>query len=169
MQFKRIKRTNEEVEINLIPVMNLFLVMIPFLLLCAVFYHVSIINASVPGMAGSQDQSEQQVDVKITLYIQIINDKFKLFARNESGLEKASNTILKVNDKYDFESLSKYVYQLKLKYKDSDTAILLPDEDIVFDEIIKTMDAVREILINENNSEQHYILFPKVVISNIIR
>ena len=43
------KREDEgPVDLNMVPIMNLFLAMIPFLLMCAAFFQVSVINSRLP-------------------------------------------------------------------------------------------------------------------------
>ena len=42
------RKRAEPADINLTPVMNLFVVLIPFLLLSAAFFHVSVIPTSLP-------------------------------------------------------------------------------------------------------------------------
>ena len=70
------------VNLNMVPIMNLFLAMIPFLLMCAAFFQVSVINASVPalsegGDAGDEPKKELQ---KVTVNLQIAKSGFNLSA-----------------------------------------------------------------------------------------
>ena len=47
--FDRYRRTVEETQdLDLLPVMNLFMVLIPFLLMGAAFFHIGVIPASLP-------------------------------------------------------------------------------------------------------------------------
>ncbi len=58
---------------------------------------------------------------------------------------------------YQLAKVHNYLLELKEKWPKSDTVLLIPDEDILYETIIKTMDIARTI---EENP-----LFPNVVIS----
>ena len=66
-------------DLNLIPLMNLFVTMIPLLLLTAAFYHIGMVSVSVP------TQSEEESDVaagkaSVTMNIQIDKKGYSLTA-----------------------------------------------------------------------------------------
>ena len=55
--FLRLKRREmEDVEPNMVPIMNMFLVLIPFLLMSASFYHIKAVNTSIPVLAEGIDK-----------------------------------------------------------------------------------------------------------------
>jgi biopolymer transport protein ExbD len=45
---RMIRQAEEEPELNMIPIMNMFMVLIPFLLMSASFFHIKAINTSIP-------------------------------------------------------------------------------------------------------------------------
>jgi len=55
-------------DINLVPIMNLFVVLIPFLLMSAAFFHISVINASVPALQKEKTDLAKS-DVAVTMMV----------------------------------------------------------------------------------------------------
>ncbi len=161
------------VQLNMVPVMNLFLAMIPFLLMCAAFFQVSVINASVPALSEGEEKEDQpgaEEDRKITLNLQITKQGFSLTASgdlSEEELKKIGGVIAKQGDEYDFEKLSDHVKKVHDKYKKSDTIIILPEKDILYDTIVKSMDATRERVLDKRQDVREY-LFTNAVVSSIL-
>ena len=51
------RNSDDDTELNMIPIMNIFLVIIPFLLTSVSFFHIKVISTSVPVMADSMHES----------------------------------------------------------------------------------------------------------------
>jgi len=65
-------RSEEEPDINMIPIMNMFMVLIPFLLMSASFFHIKAINTSVPVHADTPSKaSDPESTQKITVVLEI--------------------------------------------------------------------------------------------------
>lgn len=171
---KKGSRDQEPVELNMVPIMNLFLAMIPFLLSCAAFFQASVINASVPALSeGSADDQQEEPPKelkKITLKLQIANDGFVISAdgdQPEDEIKAIATKILKKNGEYDFEKLAEKAKELHKKYDKSDTVLLLPDKDVLYDHLVKTMDAVREQIVDPK-LDRRTGLFTNAVVSSIL-
>ncbi len=54
-------RRSAEAEINITPVMNIFVILIPFLLLTATFVKIAIIDLSLPTLEMSSGQTENEI------------------------------------------------------------------------------------------------------------
>lgn len=158
------------VELNMVPIMNLFLAMIPFLLSCAAFFQTAVINASVPALGGgSEDQSQEpkkELD-KITLKLQITKEGFSYAAdgdQPEAELKRISGKIRKKGNEFDYDALRDRCEQLKKNYPKSETVIIIPEKDILYDIIVQTMDATRE----RTDGDQQDIFFPSAVVSSLL-
>jgi len=166
------KASTDPVEMNMVPIMNLFLAMIPFLLMCAAFFQVSVINASVPALSeggGPQDEPKKELD-KVTINLQIAKDGFTLSASGDQPpeeLEKVGGNIPKKGGEFDFVRLAERMKKIKDRYKKSDTVVLLPAKDILYDTLIKTMDASRERILDKKLDTREY-LFTNAVVSSIL-
>ena len=68
---KKNRRSDEEPDVNMIPIMNIFLVIIPFLLTSVSFFHIKAISTSVPVLADSGPTTEKQQEIKLTVIVQM--------------------------------------------------------------------------------------------------
>jgi len=164
-----------DVEIDMVPVMNMFLVLIPFLLMSSNFLHLKAINTSVPVKSAISIIEEKKVsDIEITAIVEIKAESIKLSATaedlSEEKLKQLDVTFSKTkitqkdgsedNAQYPLAKLSQALQEIKAKYPKSNTVILIPGENVLYDTIVKTMDAARRL-----NDEK---LFPNVVLSGAI-
>jgi biopolymer transport protein ExbD len=114
--------------------LNLMVVLVPFLLITAVFSRITIVELSLPSAAGGASAAEPEFRVEVIV--------------REDGLELADGSVViatlpKVDDEYDLETLSEYVLALKREHPDSDSASVLLEPHIEYDHLIQVMDAVR--------------------------
>jgi len=169
MSFSRFRRTREEIEVNLIPVMNLFVTLIPFLLLAAAFYHVGVIPTSLPSQ--TDESSDIAADTRaVTVNLMIEKDKISLSASSavldEDTLASLSLSISRTEKGFDLEVLGKALYEIKRRYEKSDTVIVLPGDRVEYQDVVRILDTAREITLNRGTEEEVRIpLFPVVVLS----
>lgn len=172
--FGRRRREELQVEINMVPVMNMFLVLIPFLLLSSNFLPFNVINASVPVTAPSEASAEKdpiknaKENIKITMVVKIKENGFELEGISEEiedfERDKLSKNISRsgVRDQekesYGYQELTAFLSRVKGEYPKSDTLILIPSQAVLYETIIKTMDVARK--------SGDITLFPNVVLSD---
>jgi len=161
------KRRREEVdtELNMVPIMNVFMVMIPFLLMSAAFYHIKAINTSIPvhGVATADTENMPAKEaIKITVVLELKEREIRISALSSqlSSVELAEFEVaLNRPAKGDLSviALGDYLHRVKARYPASDTLLLIPDDTVLYREIIQTMDCAR----NHDTGE----LFPNVVLA----
>jgi biopolymer transport protein ExbD len=156
---RRKRRMQEASQLDVTTFMNLMVVLIPFLLVSAVFSRVTIMELSVPTTAGGLKSNEPN------FAIEVIVRKTGLEIANGSYVEAA---IPKKDDKYDMEMLSEMLMRLKAQYPDKEDATVLLEPDIAYDYLIQIMDAVRGTEVREDGSQevQKIPLFPDVSIGD---
>jgi biopolymer transport protein ExbD len=137
---RRRKRQKEQHEtdimevLNLTPMMDVFTVLVVFLLITAVFTSITIMELSVPTSAGAAAAS------KPNFAIEVIVRKAGLEIANGRSVEAA---IPKKDDKYDLEKLSEILHRLKAQYPDKDDATVLMEPKVEYDYLVQVMDTVR--------------------------
>jgi len=125
--------------------LNLMVVLVPFLLITAVFSRITIVELSLPSAAGGQSVAEPEFRVEVI----VREDRLEL-ADGKSLLA----TLPKVDDAYDLAGLSGHVLELKREHPDADGASVLLEPHIEYDHLIQVMDAVRSTsLQGENEGE----------------
>ena len=136
---KALHRENryEEDELNITPVMNIFLILVPFLLLTAVFVKLSILEFSLPTSQAGEAQKQQN------------NPVVTILAISEKGFELKTKGmkipfIEKKKDNFDFQTLVEKLQKIKEMHVQTEDIILAPQVSIKYGTIIKVMDRCRE-------------------------
>jgi biopolymer transport protein ExbD len=155
---KRQRKKHEPPELNITTFLNLMVVLIPFLLISAVFSRITIMELNVPTGAGG-DAGKPNFSIEV-----IIRD---------SGLEvgvgaKVMAAIPKKDGRYDMRKLSETLGRLKAQYPEKEDATILMEPKIEYDYLIQIMDAVRnaEIPTPGSGVAQRVALFPRVSIGD---
>ena len=156
---------------NLVPIMNLFVALIPFLLLSAAFFNISVINASVPALQKDRSDVAKAEDA-VTLMVQLLPSGYRIAASSETlsrpALEALRMEIPRKDKDPDFGAFNRHLLSCKQQYPRSDTVILVADPSILYEEVVQTMDAARQWKAQEEGREVRYELFPNVVMAGML-
>ena len=156
---------------NLIPIMNLFVALIPFLLMSAAFFNVSVINASVPALQKERSDLASTED-SVTLLVQVLPSGYRISASSETldraSLDALRKEIPRRGEKPDLERFAQHLAACKELYPRSDTLILVADPSILYQEIIETMDAARTLRSAGGDRKSGSELFPNVVVAGML-
>ena len=154
------KRRREETPgLDVTTFLNLMVVLIPFLLITAVFSRVTIMELSVPTSAGGSALNRPN------FAIEVIVRKTGLEIANGSSVEAA---IPKKDDQYDMQMLHEMLMRLKTRYPEKEDATVLMEPEIEYDYLIQIMDAVRGAEVQAEGSEEveKVVLFPNISIGD---
>ena len=145
--------------LNLTPMMDVFTVLVVFLLITAVFTSITIMELSVPTNAGGSAAN------KPNFAIEVIVRKAGLEIANGSSVEAA---IPKKDDKYDLKKLSEMLLRLKAQYPEKEDATVLMEPKVEYDYLIQVMDAVRgaEVRADGSKEVEKVLLFPTISIGD---
>jgi len=70
------ERNVKDADVNIIPVMNIFLLLIPFLLLTAAFVRLAVVELSLPSLSKNRTRQIQELDrKKLVLVILAVKEK----------------------------------------------------------------------------------------------
>jgi len=157
----RVRRARRDVpELDITAFMNLMVVLVPFLLLSAVFSHLAILELNLP------PDNQQQADKK-----QKKERNFEVIVRKDSLV--VADTLggvikrIKLKDgKQDFKALSDLLIAIKLKYPKKENISLLLEPETPYDTLVQVMDTVREVKVLEVASVVRKELFPQISIGD---
>lgn len=140
---RKLKETN--VELNITAFMNLMVVLVPFLLMTAVFSQVSILNMNLPVGESESLPSEDEPPKALEVIIRL--DRFDVLERNSGLLKSIQNN----EQGHDYLALNIFLQQVKSHPEfNIDTGItLLMEMETPYDALIQTMDAVRLIVLED--------------------
>ena len=130
------RRSKENIEMDVTTFLNLMVVLIPFLLITAVFSRIAIVELTVPESSGGPQIKQPGFRVEVIVReggLEIGNGKFVIAA------------IPKKDGEYDLKRLSKYIVSLKEDHPKTDAASVLLEPSIPYDYLIQVMDVVRSV------------------------
>jgi biopolymer transport protein ExbD len=158
----RKRRHKEAEELNITAFMNLMVILVPFLLITAVFSRLAVIELNLPN-AQSEAQNEppkQELQLEIT----VRENSIEVGDRNEGMMSRIENA----DAAYDFPALSEYLRRVKGQYPDKAEATLLLEPDISYEILVAVMDTVRvaELVDDASREVVRYELFPEISIGD---
>ena len=130
------RRIIETAELNITAFMNLMVILVPFLLITAVFSRLAILELNLP--ASSTEPADPQ---ELTFQLEVIvrTDKIEVGDRNVGALGVYPN----IQTGYDYEALGDKLLELKERYPEKTDASILLEQDIAYDTLVQIMDTVR--------------------------
>lgn len=157
-RFRR-RRNQATAELNITAFMNLMVVLVPFLLITAVFSRVTILELNLPLM-----ESDAQADRVPELEIEIVIRKDELvIADSRGGVIKA---IPKFRDEHNVKALSETLQTIKSRLPNKTSAIILSEPDIDYETLVKVIDAVRSYRTQQDGEWIFAELFPDISIGD---
>ncbi|MFA0811929.1 ExbD/TolR family protein [Microbulbifer epialgicus] len=194
MRRRRHGRDKEAPELDITAFLNLMVVLVPFLLVSAVFSRVTILELNMPSGAGGGAPDDPTVTVEVVVREQAleISDGEKVIARfpnlnvteegepvqsevavEESAEQNAELAVLPTAEVYDLKKLTEFLLQVKASYPEKTDSILLMEADIAYEHLVGVMDTVRgaEVRVegsdpNDPSAVEKVILFPDISIGD---
>ena len=142
MQSSYTTRLRKPVELMLVPMIDIFTVLVTFLLMTAVFSRITILQLDLP----SSDASSAGTPPAFRLEVIVRQEGFEL--TNGSTLIA---TLPKVNGEYDFKALTDLAVALKHDHPDANDASVLLERNVQYDFLIQSMDAIRSAEVPETD------------------
>lgn len=151
-------RNKQPMELEVTTFLNLMVVLVPFLLITAVFSRITIVELTLPSSTGGAAAETPAFRVEVIV--------------REDSLEISNGTAIiaaipNVEEEYDFDTLSEYMVSLKRDYPDLEAASVLLEPEIPYDYLIQTMDYTRSAELpasDENEEPIRVALFPNISI-----
>ena len=139
--------------------MNLMVILVPFLLITAVFSRVAVLELNLP---GSSTEPVNTQDLTFQLEITVRKGQIEVGDRNVGALGVYPNSA----DGYDFEALSTKLSDIKQRYPEKTDAAILLEAEIPYDTLVQVMDRVRVKVSIENEEVIRSDLFPDISIGD---
>jgi len=150
------RRHKEVPELDMTTFLNLMVVLVPFLLLTAVFSRITIVELDLPSAQGPAP-TEPTFRVEVVV--------------RDGGIEIMDGTqviaaIPKVDDDYDLGTLTQYLTAIKREYPAKEDASVLLEPQIEYDHLISVMDAVRSTEVRQGDAVERAALFTAISIGD---
>jgi len=158
---RRRKRHDNVVELDITAFLNLMVILIPFLLISAVFSRVTVLELNIP---PAPPPSEQQNKPKKEFQLVVTIRKNSIEVGDTLGglIKSIKNT----SKGYDFKTLSSLLEKIKARFPKKTTSSILLEPDISYDTLVQVMDTVRVVSIVEDDVAVKAELFPDISIGD---
>ena len=145
-------------DLNIVPMLDVMVILAFFLIFTAVFSKTSILEVHLPGPGA---QAAPQV-ASLELEVIVRQDGLEVADRNVGVLE----TVPATASGQDVVRLSAYLEGVKQRFPDKQSATLLVAEDVDYDTIVQVMDAVRVRQSNAGGKVVRRELFPQIALGD---
>ena len=193
MRRRRHAKSKEAPELDITAFLNLMVVLVPFLLVSAVFSRVTILELNMPSGAGGGAPDDPKVNVEVVVRKDTleISDGEKVIARfpnlteavpaeempsgEQSGAEGEGEIVelLPTEKVYDLKKLREFLLEVKASYPDKTDTILLMEANIAYEHLVGVMDTVRSADVRVEGSDpsdpeavERVELFPDISIGD---
>jgi biopolymer transport protein ExbD len=177
MRFSKSRVADATFDLNLAPILDIIVSIVPLLLLSIAFVQVKMIDTSVPQVVAeaaqrANDKSETTVSLKVS--------KAKGFVIEEIKDGKVTGTPTNVPNKsgaWDLEALNAAAFTVKAKHPEVFRVDMAPEADVNLDELVSVMDQLRRspagqkvAFVDPANGQkvETELMFPNVLFANVI-
>ena len=154
------RRKHPAAELNITAFMNLMVVLVPFLLITAVFSHITVLDLNLPP-PGAQDEQQPEkppYELRVT-----IREKMLVISDNRNGLIKR----LPAKDgEQDFVGLKEALKQVKARLPAHTNITILAEQATRYDDLIRAMDSARSYRAQVDGEWLFAELFPDISIGD---
>lgn len=135
--------------------MNMFIIIITFLMTTAVFAKTAIIDVFLPSEGGGGGQATAEMPVLLT--VSVTGKGFDL------GGVGGGRSVPKKDGKFDYARLSEELFSIKSSYPRKEDVVLMFPPEMSYDIVVKVMDASREMKTEKGTMP----LFPQVSLGEV--
>jgi biopolymer transport protein ExbD len=154
------RRHRKPAELLLVPMIDIFTVLVTFLLMTAVFSRTVIMELKLP----SQSTTFVEPPPGLELEVLVRQDMVQVADRKTGPLATFPRSDR--DAPYDLKGLSEYLQVVKGKYPDMTDAALLLEKDIPYDALVQVMDTMRILEQRQGIQLVQAELFPNVSIGD---
>jgi biopolymer transport protein ExbD len=162
-------------DVDLTPIMCLFIILVPLLLLSAVFERLSALQVHLPEASTIEEtkKSEEGPTGIVELRLLVEEDGLGLegtLSHDPAGKEKEVYEDVRYDfpiqgDLYDLEKLQQTLLELKQQYPRHEQIVFIVDDKVSYDVIVQAMDTCRLEYYVEEGRKRSRPLFPEISLS----
>jgi biopolymer transport protein ExbD len=134
---RTIRHKHPAAELNITAFMNLMVVLVPFLLMTAVFSHITILDINLPPPGSGQDKKVKNPPFELRV---TIRKNALILSDNKGGLIKRM-PIRK--EGHNYALLKETLKQVKARFPDKTNITILSEPNTPYNDMIQVMDSSR--------------------------
>jgi biopolymer transport protein TolR len=168
---RRIREDEHAGELNIVPYLDVVVNLVMFMLLSMTgLITLGVLNVSAPRIGGEAGAAAaQEAGPKLLLTVAVGREGFYIAgaggvlgaAAATTDLSRPPTIPLRENGAYDFAALSAQLATIKERFPSETQVILTADGAVVYDVLVKTMDACRELAVKsaDGKTERKALFF----------
>ena len=154
---KLARRNRRPAELLLVPMIDIFTVLVTFLLMTAVFSRTVVLQLNLPTASALPDlPKDLQLEVLVRPNLLEVAD------RNTGPLKDIPNTA----QGYDYDGLTEFLKMVKAKFPTKTDASVLLEKDTPYDTLVQVMDHVRVFEVSNGFMTTQAELFPTISVGD---
>ena len=155
MRLVRRKMVKDVVELNITAFLNLMVILVPFLLITAVFSRITILELNLPPKNARSIEGDQ---VKLQLELVIRPGSFEIRDSNFGRIRYLPRN----TEQTDWNRFTKLLIDIKTRFPDEKNITLLIDKQVNYKTIIEAMDRVSSAEVVNTTELEVIELFPNI-------
>ncbi len=159
MKLVRRKHLQETVELNITAFLNLMVILVPFLLITAVFSRITVLELNLPSKSAIAKQEEK---IKLQLELVVRNNSFEIRDSNLGRIKYFPRTEEETN----WKAFTDILVEIKTRFPDEQNISLLLEPKINYKTLIQIMDRVRSADVIQFTDVETVELFPNISIGD---
>ncbi|MGM8225554.1 ExbD/TolR family protein [Cellvibrio sp. ARAG 10.3] len=160
MKFPRRKHLQEAVELNITAFMNLMVILVPFLLITAVFSRMTVLELNLPTLDEAQENAQEEL--KLALQLVVRESSFDIQDANLGLIRRIERNPAGE----DWKTFSQVLIEIKSRFPDEQNITLLLEPGVNYKTMIEVMDHVRSADVVQLASLETVELFPDISIGD---
>jgi biopolymer transport protein ExbD len=145
-------------DINIVPMLDVMVILIFFLIFTAVFSKMNILELNLPADGGPPPE----LPVALELEVIVRGNAIEVADRNTGLLQRLPNTVQGA----DYEGLSNYLRRVKIRFPEKKDATVLLEADIPYDVMVHTMDTMKAFDAQIGGQPVRGELFPQIAVGD---
>lgn len=155
---KLLRHKRRPAELLLVPMIDIFTVLVTFLLMTAVFSRTVILELNLP----VQQAEFREPPPGLVLEVLVRQGLLQVADRNTGPLATFPST----PQDYDFDGFGTYLQRVKARFPEKVEATLLLEPEIPYDTLVQVMDKVRVFEVEQGGRTVQAELFPDISIGD---
>lgn len=155
---KMLRHQRRPSELQLVSMIDIFTVLVTFLLMTAVFSRTVILELRLPSQSADFKEPPPGLQLEIIVH----HDDLQVADRSTGPLR----TLPMIDTGYDYAGLSEYLKFVKSRYPDKTDASILLERDTPYDTLVQVMDKVRVFETSAGIQTVQAELFPEISIGD---
>lgn len=151
-------------ELNITAFMNLMVILVPFLLITAVFSRMTVLELNLPGPDSKEAPPPDPKEIRLQLILR--SDAFYLVQAGDPPI--LLTALKRDNGDVDWQKFTFAMRKIKETYPEKEDFTVLVEPGIKYKTLIKVMDHVRSVDVVENLSVVTYPLFPNISLGDAL-